>query len=138
MSDPAPLGLAQLAVPPLEPPVPVLPLTTGTTLVMETSNAPTVVAVLPAATWICISTGVPSVPVLVHVAVGTIGGRDQLGHVTSAKHTVAVMPFVKAGYSLKGATAPDGGVALCVKPMRTTLPPLLPVSVMTKHFEEPV
>ena len=128
----------QLVVPPPEPPVPVLPLTTGSTLLMETSNAPTVVVVLPAATWICISTGVPSVPVLVQVAVATIGGRDQLGHVTSAKQTVAVMPLVNAGYSLKGATAPDGGVGLCVKPMRTTLPPLLPVSVILKHFDEPV
>ena len=79
----------QLVVPPPEPPVPVLPLTTGSTLLMETSNAPTVVAVLPAATWICMSTGVPSVPVLVQVAVATIGGSDQLGHVTSAKQTVA-------------------------------------------------
>ena len=77
----------QLAVPPPEPPVPVLPLTTGSTLLMETSNAPTVVVVLPAATWICMSTGVPSAPVLVHVAVATIGGSDQLGQVTSAKQT---------------------------------------------------
>ena len=124
----------QLAVPPPEPPVPVLPLTTGSTLVMETSNAPTVVVVLPAATWICMSTGVPSRPVLVHVP----GHRRPSWGTSRLRSTRPVMPAVNAGISLKGATAPDGGVGLCVKPMRTTLPPLLPVSVILKHFDEPV
>src|SRR4051812_15374139 len=79
---PEPLGVMQLAVPP-EPPVPVPPVSTGSTLPMQTLNWPRVVAVLPAETWICMSTGVPSVPVLVQGLVVPA----QLGQVTSAKQT---------------------------------------------------
>ena len=100
---PEPLGVVQLAVPPPEPPVPVLPLTTGTTLLMQTSNAPTVVVVLPAATWICISTGVPSPPALVHVPSPR---RRQLGQVTSAKQTGPRPAGGERRISLNGATAP--------------------------------
>ena len=79
------------------------------------------------------STGVPSPAALVQVPAVTA----QLGQVTSAKQTWPVQPFVKAGISVNGATALAAGVALCVNPMRTTLPPLVPVSVMLKHFTGP-
>jgi len=62
----------------------------------------------------------------------------QLGQVTSAKQTWPVQPAVNDGISLNGATAVAAGIALCVKPMRTTLLPLEPVSVMLKHFTGPV
>ncbi len=62
----------------------------------------------------------------------------QLGQVTSAKQTWPLQPAVNAGISVNGATAPVGGLALCVKEIRTTLLPLLPVRVMSKHFTGPV
>src|SRR5215467_14458688 len=128
VSVPMPPGCEQDEVPP-EPPVPVPPLVIGTTLVTLRLKAPTVVAVLPAATWICRSTGVPLVPVFVHVAGLFIGGIAQTGQLTPAKVIMPDHPLVNGGISVNGATAPDGGEALCVKPMRTTLPPLEPVSV---------
>src|SRR5215831_4355489 len=131
-SVPAPLGCVQLAVPP-EPPVPVPPLVTGTTLVTVRLNAPTVVAVLPAETWICMSTGVPMPTAFVHGFVVPA----QVGQVTFAKSISPLQPLVKAGISWNGATAPEGGLALCVKPMRTTLPPLEPVIVIMKPFTGP-
>src|SRR5262245_53848291 len=97
-------------------------------LVTERLNAPTVVAVLPADTWICRSTGVPMPAAFVHGLVVPA----QVGQVTSENFTVPVQPLVNAPISVNGATAPCGGVALCVKPMRTTLPPVEPVIVILK------
>src|SRR3954470_22349944 len=126
---PEPLGVGQaLVVPPTTPPA-----VTGTMLLMQTLYAPTVVAVLPAETCSCMSTGVPFWPVLLHVLAVTA----QLGQVTSAKHTWPLQPLLNAGISVYGATAVGDGLALCVKPMRTTLPPLDPVSVMLKQVAGP-
>src|SRR5580698_956442 len=78
------------------------------------------------------SYGVPAVPTgLLHWAVVA-----QLGHSASVKQTWPVQPLVKAAISLYGATVVE--LALWVKPTRTTLPPLLPVSVMLKHLTGPV
>src|SRR5690242_1955697 len=88
---PEPLGVWQLDVPPPEPPVPVLPESTGSTLLRHTLNVP---ARSPPGIWICMSTGVPSVPVLVHFAGLAIGGMAQLGQVTSEKQTWPIQPLV--------------------------------------------
>ena len=76
MIVPEPLGFVQLVVPPPEPPVPVLPDTTGSTLLMQTLKVP---ARSPPGIWICMSTGVPSVPVLVHLAGLTSAGSTSWG-----------------------------------------------------------
>src|SRR6266498_1662888 len=128
---PEPLGLVQLDVPPPEPPVPVPLDTTGSTLVKQTLNEP---ARSPPGICNCMSTGVPSVPVLVHLAGLDMGGIAQLGQVTSAKQTWPIQPFMNAGISLYGDTASEAGVALCENEIRTALQALLPVSVMLKHF----
>ena len=114
-------------MPPPEPPVPVLPDCMGSILLMQTLKFP---ARSPPGICSCRSTGVPSPAPLVHVPAVTA----QLGQVTSAKQTGPVQPFVKAGISVYGETAVDGGDGLCEKPIRTGLPPLFPVSVMLKHF----
>src|SRR4029079_10686507 len=106
------------------------PDTTGSTLVRQTLKAP---ARSPPGIWICMSTGVPSVPVFVHLAGFDIGGIDELGQVTSAKQTWPIQPLVKAGISLYGETASAAGVGLCENPIRTGLPPLLPGIAMLKH-----
>ena len=56
---------------------------------------------------------------------------------TSAKQTWPIQPLVNAGISLYGETASAAGVGLCENPIRTGLPPLLPVIVMLKHFTGP-
>src|SRR5262245_19728799 len=89
---PEPLGVAQAEVPPPEPPVPGPPLVTGVILLMQTLKVP---ARSPPGICSCMSTGVPSVPVLVHLAGLDIGGIDQLGQVTSAKQTWPIQPLVK-------------------------------------------
>src|SRR5262245_4553960 len=130
MMVPEPLGVWQLDVPPPVPPVPV-PLTTGSTLVMQTLKAP---ARSPPGICSCMSTGVPSPVPLVQVPAVTA----YAGQVASAKQTWPLQPFVNIGISLYGGTAFAGGVGLCEKPIRTGLPPLLPVSVMLKHLAAPV
>src|SRR3954467_2998454 len=124
---PLPLGEAHAFVPPPEPPVPVPPDETGSILLMQTLKLP---ARSPPGICSCRSTGVPSPAPLVHVPAVTA----QLGHVTSAKQTGPVQPFVNAGISVYGETAVAGGDGLWEKPIRTGLPPLLPVNVMLKHF----
>src|SRR5579863_10279601 len=58
------------------------------------------------------------------------------GQLASVKQTVPDQPLVKAAIETYGATVVE--LALWVKPMRTSLPPLDPVSVMAKHWTGPV
>ena len=79
------------------------------------------------------SYGVPAEPaVLLHwVAVA----HD--GQFASVKQSIPVQPLVKAAIETNGATVFELS-AFWVKPMRTSLPPLEPVSVMLKHCTGPV
>jgi hypothetical protein len=53
------------------------------------------------------------------------------------KHTRPFHPLANAATETNGETMPEVDV-LWVKPMRTSLPPELPVSVMSKHFTGPL
>src|SRR6478609_9344294 len=65
------------------------------------------------------------------------GGIHVVGQVTSSKHTVPDQPAVMGVSSRNGATLPSITFD-CVYEMRTGLPPLLPVSLMSKHLTGPV
>ena len=86
--------------------------------------------VWPAETWICMSYGVPIAVALLHWAAVAHDGQ-----VASLKQIIPDQPLVNAAIGTYGATVVE--LALWVKPMRTSLPPLEPVSEMLKHCTGP-
>jgi hypothetical protein len=77
------------------------------------------------------SYGVPIAVALVHWAAVAHDGQ-----VASLKQIGPDQPLVKAPMETNGATVVE--FALCVNPMRTSLPPLDPVSVIMKQETGPV
>src|SRR3954463_16179156 len=78
------------------------------------------------------SYGVPAEPaVLLHWA-----AVAQDGQFASLKQSFPIQPLVKAAIETNGATVLALS-AFWVNPMRTSLPPLEPVSVMLKHCTGP-
>jgi hypothetical protein len=102
-------------------------------LLTQTLYMPVLLVVWPAETWICMSYGVPAEPTaLLH---WVLVAHD--GQLASLKQIGPDHPLVKAAIETNGATLFELS-AFWVKPMRTSLPPLEPVSVIMKHETGPV